>query len=133
MGRGRIQFFKTGSAAEDFPGEVSSMEKIIVIRAIDPDGSVFKAVMDVLKNKGAEVVSVAAPVSSVEGTRAAHDTLFSRRWWSTSTTPPHFNPHSPYRERRLHWSLSFQAAAYFDPRSPYGERRMCLTASSRVT
>ena len=34
------------------------MEKIIVIRAQDPDGSVFQAVMDALKGKRAEVVDV---------------------------------------------------------------------------
>ena len=32
------------------------MEEIIVIRAADPDGSVFQAVMDALKGKRAEVV-----------------------------------------------------------------------------
>ena len=41
------------------------MEEVIVIRAQDPDGSVFQAVMDALKGKRAEVVSVAAPVSSM--------------------------------------------------------------------
>ena len=41
------------------------MKEIIVIRAADPDGSVFKAVVDALKGKRAEVVSVAAPVSSM--------------------------------------------------------------------
>ena len=41
------------------------MEEIIVIRARDPDGSVFKAVMDALKGKRAEVVDVAAPATSV--------------------------------------------------------------------
>ena len=34
------------------------MEEIIVIRARDPDGSVFQAVMDALKGKRAEVVDV---------------------------------------------------------------------------
>ena len=34
------------------------MEEIIVIRAADPDGSVFQAVMDALKCKRAEVVDV---------------------------------------------------------------------------
>ena len=34
------------------------MEKIIVIRATDPDGSVFKAIMDALNGKRAEVVDV---------------------------------------------------------------------------
>ena len=41
------------------------MEEIIVIRAADPDGSVFKTVVDALRGKRAEVVSVAAPVSSM--------------------------------------------------------------------
>ena len=41
------------------------MEEIIVIRAADPDGSVFQAVMDSLKGKRAEVVDVAAPATSV--------------------------------------------------------------------
>ena len=34
------------------------MDEIIVIRAADPDGSVFQAVMDALKGKRAEVVDV---------------------------------------------------------------------------
>lgn len=34
------------------------MEEIIVIRATDPDGSMFKAVMDALSGKRAEVVDV---------------------------------------------------------------------------
>ena len=41
------------------------MEEIIVIRAADPDGSVFKAVMDALKGKRAEVVDVTAAATSV--------------------------------------------------------------------
>ena len=41
------------------------MEEVIVIRAQDPDGSVFKAVMDALTGKKAEVVDVAAPATSV--------------------------------------------------------------------
>ena len=41
------------------------MEEIIVIRARDPDGSVFQAIMDSLKGKRAEVVDVAAPATSV--------------------------------------------------------------------
>ena len=41
------------------------MEEIIVIRAADPDGSVFKTVVDALKGKRAEVASVAALVSSM--------------------------------------------------------------------
>ena len=41
------------------------MEEIIVIRAADPDGSGFKAVMDALKGKRAEVVDVTAAATSV--------------------------------------------------------------------
>ena len=41
------------------------MEEIIVIRAADPDGSVFKAVMDALKGKRAEVVDVTAAATCV--------------------------------------------------------------------
>ncbi len=41
------------------------MEEIIVIRATDPDGSVFKAVMDALQEKKAEVIDIAAPAPSV--------------------------------------------------------------------
>ena len=41
------------------------MDEIIIIRAADPDGSVFQAIMDSLKGKRAEVVDVAAPATSV--------------------------------------------------------------------
>lgn len=41
------------------------MDEIIIIRAADPDGSVFQAVMDALKGKRAEVVDVAAPTTSM--------------------------------------------------------------------
>ncbi|MFQ8797735.1 MAG: winged helix-turn-helix domain-containing protein [Dysosmobacter sp.] len=41
------------------------MDEIIVIRAADPDGSVFQAVMEAMKGKRAEVVDVAAPATSV--------------------------------------------------------------------
>ena len=41
------------------------MEKIIVIRATDPDGSVFQAVMDALNGKRAEVVDVSNLSASV--------------------------------------------------------------------
>ena len=34
------------------------MDEIIVIRAADPDGSVFQAVMDALKGKRAEMIDV---------------------------------------------------------------------------
>ena len=40
------------------------MDEIIVIRAADPDGSVFQTIMDALKGKRAEVVDVAAPATS---------------------------------------------------------------------
>ena len=41
------------------------MEEIIVIRARDPDGSVFKAIMDALNGKRAEVVDVSNLSASV--------------------------------------------------------------------
>ena len=41
------------------------MEEIIVIRAAYPDGSVFKTVVDALKDKRTKVVHVPAPVFSV--------------------------------------------------------------------
>ena len=41
------------------------MEEIIVIRATDPDGSMFQAVIDALNDKRAEMVDVAAPATSV--------------------------------------------------------------------
>ena len=41
------------------------MEEIIVIRAADPDGSVFQAVMDSLNGKRAEVVDVSDLSASV--------------------------------------------------------------------
>ncbi len=41
------------------------VDKIIVIRAADPDGSIFKAVVDALKDKRAEVIHAAAPASPV--------------------------------------------------------------------
>ena len=41
------------------------MEEVIVIRAQDPDGSVFQAVMDALKGKRAEVVDVSDLSASV--------------------------------------------------------------------
>ena len=41
------------------------MEEIIVIRAANPDGSVFKTVVDALKDKRTKVVHVPAPVFSV--------------------------------------------------------------------
>ena len=42
------------------------MEEIIVIRAADPDGSVFQAVMDALKGKRAEVVDVSNRIGDLE-------------------------------------------------------------------
>ena len=41
------------------------MEEIIVIRATDPDGSLFRAIIDALKDKRAEVLHAAAPDSPV--------------------------------------------------------------------
>ena len=41
------------------------MEEIIVIRATDPDGSLFRAIIDALKDKRAEVLHAAAPASPV--------------------------------------------------------------------
>lgn len=41
------------------------MDEIIVIRAADPDGSIFKAVVAALQEKRMEVIHVAAPFSSV--------------------------------------------------------------------
>ena len=41
------------------------MDEIIVIRAADPGGSVFQAVMDALNGKRAEVVDIATPVAPV--------------------------------------------------------------------
>ena len=41
------------------------MSEIIVIRAADPDGSLFQTLMDALKNKRTEVIHVAVPFSSV--------------------------------------------------------------------
>ena len=41
------------------------MDEIIVIRAADPDGSKFKAIVNAMKGKRAEVVHINAPASSV--------------------------------------------------------------------
>ena len=41
------------------------MDEIIVIRAADPDGSIFKAIVNALKDKRTEAVHVADTVSSV--------------------------------------------------------------------
>ena len=41
------------------------MNEIIVIRAADPDGSLFQTLMDALENKRTEVIHVAVPFSSV--------------------------------------------------------------------
>jgi len=45
----------------NFPKEVSGMEKIIVIRAADPDGRMFRAIMDALRGRRAEVIELDAP------------------------------------------------------------------------
>ena len=41
------------------------MNEIIVVRVTDPDGSLFQAIMDALKDKRTEVVYINAPASSV--------------------------------------------------------------------
>ena len=41
------------------------MSEIIVIRVADPDGSLFQAIVNALKDKRAEVIHAAAPASSV--------------------------------------------------------------------
>ena len=41
------------------------MSEIIVIRVADPDGSLFQAIVNALKDKRAEVIRAAAPASSV--------------------------------------------------------------------
>ena len=41
------------------------MDEIIIIRAADPDGSVFQAVMDALKGKRAEMIDVVEQSASV--------------------------------------------------------------------
>ena len=41
------------------------MNEIIVVRVTDPDGSLFQAIMDVLKDKRAEVIHAAAPAFPV--------------------------------------------------------------------
>ena len=45
----------------------SCLEEIIVIRTADPDGSVFKAILDVPQEKKAEVIDIAAPSPAVLG------------------------------------------------------------------
>ena len=41
------------------------MSEIIVIRVADPDGGLFQAIVNALKDKRAEVIHAAAPASSV--------------------------------------------------------------------
>lgn len=41
-------------------GDKHPMEEIIVIRATDPDGSMFKAVIDALQERKVEVINIAA-------------------------------------------------------------------------
>ena len=72
-------------------GDKHPMEEIIVIRAADPDGSVFKAVMDALQEKKAEVIDIAAPAPSVLflgelEIRPAYRQSFWRERKSASTT-----------------------------------------------
>ena len=41
------------------------MSEIIVIRVADPDGSLFQAIVDALKDKRAEIIHITAPFSAV--------------------------------------------------------------------
>ena len=41
------------------------MSEIIVIRAADPDGSLFQAIVDALKDRRAEIIHVTAQFSAV--------------------------------------------------------------------
>ena len=41
-------------------GDKHPMEEIIVIRSADPDGSMFKAVIDALQERKVEVINIAA-------------------------------------------------------------------------
>ena len=41
------------------------MDEIIVVRVTDPDGSLFQAIMDALKDKRTEIIHVTAPFSTV--------------------------------------------------------------------
>ena len=41
------------------------MKEVIIIGTVDPDGSMFQAVIDALNDKRAEMVDVAAPATSV--------------------------------------------------------------------
>ena len=45
--------------------EVSHIDEIIVIRAADPDGSLFQAIVDALKDRRAEIIHVTAQFSAV--------------------------------------------------------------------
>ena len=47
------------------PSGGTTLNEIIVVRVTDPDGSLFQAIMDALKDKRAEVVHINAPASSV--------------------------------------------------------------------
>ena len=42
-------------------GDKHPMEEIIVIRATDPDGSMFQTIMDALRGRRAEVIEMTAP------------------------------------------------------------------------
>ena len=45
--------------------EVSHIDEIIVIRAADPDGSLFQTIVDALNDKRSEIIHVTAPFSAV--------------------------------------------------------------------
>ena len=43
----------------------TTLNEIIVVRVTDPDGSLFQAIMDALKDKRTEIIHVTAPFSTV--------------------------------------------------------------------
>ena len=53
------------------------IKEVIIIRAADPDGSMFRAIMDALRGRRAEVIELAAP---------SHDML--GRWFSRHRAIP---------------------------------------------
>ena len=47
------------------PSGGTTLNEIIVVRVTDPDGSLFQAIMDALKDKRTEIIHVTAPFSTV--------------------------------------------------------------------
>ena len=47
------------------PSGGTTLNEIIVVRVTDPDGSLFQAIMDALKDKWTEIIHVTAPFSTV--------------------------------------------------------------------